>query len=78
MKRAYIHTQKELGENLRLIREKQDLKQKDIAKILCLDRSTYTYYETGKTWPNVLYLIKLSEALKIDFSDFICKYKKVK
>lgn len=71
--RKYIHTQKELGENLKLIREKLDLTQKDLAKILCVDRSTYAYYEIGKTMPNIFYLIKLSETLEIDFLKFICK-----
>ena len=73
MIKKYVHTSKELGENLRLIRERHDLKQKAIAKILSLDRSTYAYYETGKTLPTVLYLIKLSETLEIDFLKFICK-----
>ena len=73
MKKEYIHSSKELGENLRLIRERHGLKQKDIAKILCLERSTYAYYETGKTLPNIFYLIKLSETLQINFLDFICK-----
>lgn len=73
MIKKYVHTSKELGENLRLIRERYDLKQKDIAKILSLDRSTYAYYETGKTLPNIFYLIKLSETLKINFLDFIYK-----
>ena len=73
MIKKYVHTSKELGENLRLIRERHDLKQKDIAKILSLDRSTYAYYETGKTLPNIFYLIKLFETLKINFLDFIYK-----
>jgi len=71
--RRYIHTQKELGENLRFIRERLDLTQEDLARILCIDRSTYAYYETGKTLPSIFYLIKLSETLEIDFLDFICK-----
>jgi len=73
MKKQYVHSSKELGENLRLIRERLALKQKDVAKILSLDRSTYAYYETGKTLPNIFYLIKLSETLQIDFLNFICK-----
>ena len=73
MMRRYIHTQKELGENLRFIRGNLDLTQKDLARILFIDRSTYTYYETGKTLPSIFYLIKFSETLEIDFLDFICK-----
>ena len=36
----YVHTKKDFGENLRLIREKHKLSQTDFARILKLHRST--------------------------------------
>ena len=69
----YVHTKKEFGENLRLIREKHKLSQTDFARILKLHRSTWSNYESGKTISGILRLIELSEALDINFLDFISK-----
>ena len=77
MMRRYIHTQKELGENLRFIRENLDLTQEDLARILFIDRSTYAYYETGKTLPSIFYLIKLSETYESLNKEFANVFKKL-
>ena len=41
-----------LSENLRTLRKKFKLTQQEVADILGIDRSTYTFYETGKTNPS--------------------------
>ena len=69
----YVHTKKEFGENLRLIRKKRRLSQTDFARVLKLHRSIWSNYESGKTIPDILRLIELSEALDINFLDFISK-----
>jgi len=38
-----------VGESLKHVRLEHNLKQKDIAEAIGIDRSTYSYYETGKT-----------------------------
>lgn len=51
-----------LGNHLRELRRKFALTQKQVADALHIDRSTYSYYELGKTWPDpptLLYLAKL-------------------
>ena len=47
--------------NLRGIREDNDLKQKDIAKILNVSQNTYSQYETGVISLTAEVLIKLSD-----------------
>ena len=47
-----------LGATLRQLREFNGLKQGVVAKALGIDRSTYAYYELGKTRPS---LIKISD-----------------
>lgn len=36
------------GLRLRDLREDKDLKQKDIASVLCISQTSYSKYETGK------------------------------
>ena len=54
-----------IGENLRRIRQEHNLKQKDIAQALGIDRSTYSFYETGKTNPPVDTLCNLSKIYNV-------------
>lgn len=44
---------KEFGERLRVLRKvRTNYSQEDMARLLNISRSTYTYYETGKSEPN--------------------------
>lgn len=47
--------------NLKSIREDNDIKQKDIAKILNVSQNTYSQYETGVIALTAEVLIKLSD-----------------
>ena len=49
-----------LGESLKKIRKQYKMTQEEIAKLLGMGRSGYTYYETGKTVPSIEVLQKLS------------------
>ena len=44
---------------LKMLRLNNRMTQKQVADLLNIDRSTYTYYETGRTKPNVDTLVKL-------------------
>ena len=48
----YVQSKEELGKNLRLKRERRGWTQQEGAAKLYVDRSTYAYYETGKTEPS--------------------------
>lgn len=50
-----------LAANLRYLRKECMLTQKQVADILKIDRSAYTYYETGKSQPSIDNLLKLSK-----------------
>ncbi len=45
---------------LKKVRKEHRLTQEDVAKILGIDRTTYTFYETGKTSPSITTLVTLS------------------
>ncbi|NLP47352.1 MAG: helix-turn-helix transcriptional regulator [Clostridiales bacterium] len=48
-----------LSRTLRMFRLNSRLTQQEVANLLNVDRSTYTYYETGKTKPDLDTLMKL-------------------
>ena len=54
-----------LGERLRYLRQKNGLTQRKVAEILNIDRSTYTYYETGKTSPDASSLKRLARMFDV-------------
>lgn len=46
---------------LRYLRESYELKQKQLADFLNIERSTYSYYESGKIMPDISSIAKLSD-----------------
>ena len=60
------------GEHLRFLRTSHtDLSQSDVAKLLHIDRSTYTCYELGKTEPSVEILKKLAELYGVSVDNLV-------
>ena len=49
-----------LTKQLRYLRGYNAVKQQEIADALCINRSTYAYYELGETQPSLLMLVKLA------------------
>lgn len=54
-----------VSESLKKVRKEHKLTQQDIADVLGIDRSTYTFYETGKTSPSVVTLHKLANIYNV-------------
>lgn len=52
-------------ERIRDLREDHDLRQKDLAKHLSIDQSTYSDYETGNINIPVEMLIKIADFYKV-------------
>lgn len=50
-----------LARNLRLFRALKKLTQQEVADLLQIDRSTYAYYESGKTEPSYGVLLQLAD-----------------
>ena len=49
-----------LGKQLRLLRQYNRLRQHEVAEALKVARSTYAYYELGKTRPDYETLLRIS------------------
>ncbi len=54
-----------LSENLRILRKNFKLTQQEVADILGIDRSTYTFYEAGKSTPTKENIIKLCDIYNV-------------
>jgi len=55
-----------LSERIKAARKECQLTQQQVADILGLDRSTYSYYELGHLKPSVEVVVKLSAIFKAD------------
>ena len=60
-----------INERLRELRVKSGYTQSQIAKILNIDRSTYSYYEIGKTMPDISVLITLAKVFNIPINELL-------
>lgn len=66
-----INTNKALGERLRFLREHNGLTQKQVSTYLAIERSTYSYYERGKTLPSIFILKHLCELYDCSFEELL-------
>ena len=64
-----------LGERLKHYRTQNGYRQSDIAEILNVHRTAYTYYEADKTEPDLAKLKKLAELYKIDLIELLSDSK---
>lgn len=60
-----------LGYRIKQKRELHRLSQQEIADYLDVCQKTYSNYESCKTTPSILHLIKLNKILKFDFIEYI-------
>lgn len=65
-----------LSDRLRYLREKNGYTQRQVAEYLNIERSTYTYYEIGKTKPDLEALKKLSAFFHVSI-DYLLENKTV-
>ena len=63
--------QNPLSKNLRALREKSGYTQQQLAAVLNIDRSTYSYYESGKTSPDINALITLANIFSVSMDELI-------
>ena len=60
-----------IGRNLVYYRQKNGLTQEMLCKILNLTRSTYAYYEVGRTLPAVMFLKELAKFYHITLDELV-------
>jgi transcriptional regulator with XRE-family HTH domain len=58
-------------ELLRKLRKANGLTQQQVAEYLHLDRSTYAYYESGRTKINIDMLLRLSELFRVSIASLV-------
>ncbi len=75
---SYIETKEEFAENPKYARQYLELSQQKIADRLKIERSTYAYYETGKTEMSVFHLIELENIFDVYIEDLIAKEINIK
>lgn len=63
--------EQKLSDQLRMTRMSCNLTQQQVADKLQIDRSTYTYYETGKTTPSIFTLMKLAEIFQVPIDSIL-------
>ena len=73
-----------LKEKLRFLRKTFNYTQQEIASALNMNRSTYTYYETGKSIPPIRVIVAVAGLFKVS-TDYLlideiapCDYQKHK
>lgn len=59
--------------NLRKLRFRQNLTQKDTAYLIDIDRDRYAYWEHGKSEPSLTMLVSLAQALHVSVDDLLTK-----
>ena len=59
-----------LGEKLKIYRERKNMTQKEVAEYLELEPAAISKYESGMREPNIESLKKLSEILKFRWMNF--------
>lgn len=64
---------KVFAENLRRLRTEKGYTQEDLAKLLNINRTTLTKYETGVTEPDFERLKLICEILEIDYNTILQK-----
>lgn len=60
-----------LGERLRNFRKENGYSQSHLANILGIERSTYTYYEVGKTVPVIFDLMRLADLYNVTLDELL-------
>ena len=60
-----------ISDKIRKLREERKFTQQQIADSLNIDRSTYAYYELGKTKPDVYTVMKLSKIFNVSYADIL-------
>lgn len=60
-----------IGWNMVYYRQKHSLTQEMLCRVLHMTRSTYAYYETGKTLPSVMLLKELAQYYHISLDELL-------
>lgn len=70
-----LQTENIIGLHIRLkqLRLHYQMTQRQVADIMGVERSTYTYYELGKSKPNIELIVKLAQLYNVS-TDYLLGY----
>lgn len=60
-----------VANKLKMYRQMSNLTQSQVSQTLNIDRSTYSYYELGKTVPSISMLTQLAKLFNVNLSDLL-------
>jgi len=60
-----------MHEIIRSLRKERGLTQQQVADHLGIDRSTYAYYESGRTRLNIDVVVKLAHFYQVSYATFL-------
>lgn len=60
-----------LSKKIKKFRENNGFTQKQVADAINVERSTYAYYETGKTTPDIDTIIQLAKIFNVHYTDLL-------
>ena len=60
-----------IGDNIRVLRKKNGILQKDLADQLNITRQALSNYEVGKRIPDIFELIRMAEIFKVSVDEII-------
>lgn len=67
----YLKMEAAMHDIIRRLRRENGLTQQQVADHLGIDRSTYAYYESGRTRLNVDVLVSLAHFYKVSYATFL-------
>jgi len=62
-----------MHDTIRKLRREKELTQQQVADYLGIERSTYAYYESGRTRLNIDVLVRLAHFYKVSYAALIGK-----
>ena len=62
---------RDIGKNIRALRERRGLTQEELAQALFVTRQTVSNYETGKSRPDIDMLVSIAQALETDVNQVL-------
>ena len=62
-----------LRQNLRLLRKINDMTQREVAERIYIDRSSYSYYESGRIEPSYHTLVRISNVFHVSVDVLLLK-----
>lgn len=70
----YIENSDELAVNLKKAREQAELTQKQVSKMVSIERSSLSCYEIGRSLPSIFTLMKLSIVYHVTLEELLLKH----